>query len=146
MAHTGIYSSQAASLAPAASKPESGTQRWQGVHEALSASTSWLNAAVRGAGQAVERLQGASMLGRGDVSGRGPARRLQREAMQGSRLRGGDPGQGEVGLAEIDGVATGQEASVGSAENSFAREAFLHRFDGTVIDTIFAPGEFNIPQ
>ena len=38
------------------------------------------------------------------------------------------------------------DLNLSSAENSFAREAFLHRFDGTAIDTVFAPGEYNIPQ
>lgn len=30
--------------------------------------------------------------------------------------------------------------------NSDARKAFLHKFDGSPIDTIFAPGEYNLPE
>lgn len=41
--------------------------------------------------------------------------------------------------------ATGRERQR-TRGNSLAREAFLQRFDGTQIDTVFAPGEYHIPE
>lgn len=36
--------------------------------------------------------------------------------------------------------------SSGGSGNSLARELFLHRFDGSPVNTVFAPGEYHIPE
>lgn len=33
-----------------------------------------------------------------------------------------------------------------SSGNSLARELFLHRFNGSPVNTVFAPGEYHIPE
>ena len=51
---------------------------------------------------------------------------------------------GESDWVPAQGVA--EEGLNGFGGNSLAREAFLQRFDGSDIDTVFAPGEYHIPE
>jgi len=159
MAHTGIYSSPDSSLTPAAVKPRVPTWREVARKEA-SAATSWVLAAVRGPFRAAERLWGASRLGggvtSGEVLGGGTvARMLLSEVMYGARPEGRGSEQSEAAREgeRVNGTGIWRKGVMGktvegvnAAQNSFAREAYLHRFDGTAIDTIFAPGEFHIPE
>jgi hypothetical protein len=152
MAHTGMYhspSAPAADLVPAVTEPES-VSRWR---EALSG-VAGVASRVR---SAVQRWSGLARTGDTSRVSKGTDTRGASRKLQSKMLSGVQPGelsteQGWVDQPEgwegflVGGVGVPAVEGVNAAENSFAREAFLHRFDGTAIDTVFAPGEYGVPE
>lgn len=52
---------------------------------------------------------------------------------------------GDISSSTMTAVPT-SSLKLDPAANSLAREAYLRRFNGTAITTVFAPGEYHIPE
>lgn len=55
-------------------------------------------------------------------------------------------GFGKAGLFSEQSRRRGLMGATGGGANSMAREGFIRRYSGSPIDTVLAPGEYNLPE